>query len=124
MRLARASVVSFGSYGRKPNPSRPPLVRGGVSASPPIHDIEAQLTAPLTRGDRGGFRFCFALSATKNKSVFFCQRIHAELVQQRAVALNIGIARRQQLVAVEDGVRAGKEAQCLYCIGHLLPSGG
>jgi len=54
--------------------------------------------------------------------MFFCERIHAQLVEQRAIALRIGIAGRQQLLAVEDRIRAGEEAQRLNRIGHLLAS--
>ena len=52
------------------------------------------------------------------------QRFDAEARQQRAVARHIGIARGQQLLAVENGIRAGQETQRLQLVTHGFASGG
>ena len=46
-------------------------------------------------------------------------RHEAELAEQRAVGLDVGIAGGQQLVAVEDRIGAGEEAQRLHGLAEL-----
>ena len=43
----------------------------------------------------------------------------AEPAEERVVALGVGIAGRQELLAVEDRVRAGEEAERLHFVAHL-----
>ena len=50
-------------------------------------------------------------------------RREAELREQRAVGLGFRVAGRQELVAVEDRVRAGEEAQRLHRIAELAAAG-
>lgn len=48
----------------------------------------------------------------------------AEPVQQVRVAIALRVLRGQERVADEDRIRAGKKAQRLQFIGHILPSSG
>src|SRR5437764_10628315 len=43
----------------------------------------------------------------------FTSVVHAEALEQRPVGLHVGVARGEQLVAVEDRVRAGEKAERL-----------
>src|SRR4029077_12767677 len=52
------------------------------------------------------------------------ERVNAELVEQGAIARGFGIAGGEELVAVEDRIRAGEEAQRLHCFGHVRAPGG
>ncbi len=48
--------------------------------------------------------------------------VEPQLREQRAVGVDVGVAGRQQLVAVEDRVRAGEEAQRLDGVAQLAPA--
>ena len=55
------------------------------------------------------------LFAPKNQAL----TVNPSRSQQRAVAIGLRVPRGQQLLAVEDRVRAGEEAQRLHLVAHL-----
>src|ERR1700733_3452213 len=54
---------------------------------------------------------------------FMARGLQPKPRQQSAVARHVGVAGGQELLAVEDGVGAGEEAQRLQLIAHRLAAG-
>src|SRR5215204_7563577 len=86
--------------------------------------------APLTRGDALGNRSCSTalLRARVGNRSLRCSTagIHArvfgrqsEPVEQAAIGCRVGIARRQQLLAIENRVRAGEKTQGLQLVAEV-----
>src|SRR6185437_16378361 len=46
--------------------------------------------------------------------------LQPQALEQLAIALHVGIARREELLTVEDRIRAGEETQRLGLIAHFL----
>src|SRR4051794_7176637 len=78
---------------RKPSQSATPVESGGSSLL--VQPASASISTSARTLRRG------------------LRRLEAGHVEQRAIGVDVGVAGGEQLLAVEDGVRAGEEAQHL-----------
>src|ERR1700691_5321968 len=94
-----------------------------MSSRPPLRSTAPapQLTSKVARARRSCIRpSCDSSASSAGAFRFMGRRRKSETYEQSAVACHVGVAGGEQLLAVEDGVGAGEEAQRLQLVAHRL----